>query len=86
MFSSSGLDPGWNVSRVMVKDMQNGDIYYFLLDSWLQVYPDDEDDETCLERTVSVASKTVSLMRHKITSSNLLSCNVFWSISNTVQR
>lgn len=40
----------------MVRDIQTGFKYYFLISSWLQVYPDDED-ETCLERTVEVASK-----------------------------
>ncbi|CAK8694950.1 polycystin-1-like [Clavelina lepadiformis] len=52
---NTGLDPGWNISRIMVKDLHNGAKYYFLLDTWLQVYPDD-DDETCLQKTVRAAS------------------------------
>ena len=44
----------------MVRDIQTGLKYYFLVNSWLQVYPDDED-ETCLEKTIEVASKMVYL-------------------------
>ncbi|XP_078490549.1 LOW QUALITY PROTEIN: polycystin-1 [Ciona intestinalis] len=53
---NTGIDPGWNLSRVMVKDLQNGEKYYFLVDSWLQVYPNDED-ATCLARTIRVATE-----------------------------
>lgn len=53
----SGLDPAWNVSRVMVKDIERNSISYFLIDMWLQVYPDDEEDVTCLKKVVHKASK-----------------------------
>jgi len=39
----------------MVKDLQTDAKYYFLIDSWLQVYPD-EENETCLQKTVRAAS------------------------------
>nr|XP_039248314.1 polycystin-1-like [Styela clava] len=53
---NTGLDPGWCVDRVMVRDLQTEYKYYFLVNSWLQVYPDDED-ETCLEKTIRVATE-----------------------------
>lgn len=70
----SGLDPGWYVDRVMVKDIQTGEKYYFLVNSWLQVYPDD-DDETCLEKTVRVASTCPLLCLHLISIVNIAQQN-----------
>jgi len=40
----------------MVRDLQTNEKFYFLVDTWLQVYPDD-DDVTCLQKTVEVASE-----------------------------
>lgn len=53
---NTGVDPGWNVSRVMIQDGK-GTKWYFLVDTWLQVYPDDDDEETCLSTVVFKASK-----------------------------
>ncbi|XP_033762676.1 polycystic kidney disease protein 1-like 1 [Pecten maximus] len=39
--NNSGQSPSWYLSRVIVKDLNNGNIYYFLSEKWLAVEEED---------------------------------------------
>ncbi|XP_021343133.1 uncharacterized protein LOC110443309 isoform X2 [Mizuhopecten yessoensis] len=39
--NNSGQSPSWYLSRVIVKDLNNGNVYYFLSEKWLAVEEED---------------------------------------------
>lgn len=40
--NNSGSEPSWYVSHILVRDLQNDEKYYFILNRWLAVNKDDE--------------------------------------------
>jgi hypothetical protein len=52
---NTGLDPAWFLSRVIIRDLQTKDRYYFLVDDWLQISA--FDYQSSVEKEVYSASE-----------------------------
>lgn len=50
-----GLSPAWKLQYVLVKDLQTGSSYYFLVEEWLSV--DNERTDGGVEIEVEVSGK-----------------------------
>lgn len=54
---SSGLSPAWLLQYVLVKDLQTGSSYYFLVDEWLSV--DNEKTDGRVEIEVEASGEKI---------------------------
>ena len=51
---NTGLDPAWFLSRVIIRDLQTKERYYFLVDDWLQISP--YDSASSVEKEIMAAT------------------------------